>query len=235
MASANVPGSYKERQYDTNGYEDVVSDFEDGLTDFDYDDHGHLLKKVDGAGTSVARTTTYAWDEANNRLAKVTVVGDHETAYLYTGDGRIASASVKNLSATGVANQVQGAIYSYTGHSNGLLASMTKDGPLPGTGDAITYTYNQTGDLLSVKNGLGHTTTYANHNALGLAGRTTGPNGEVTDYTYDERGRTTRIRTYPNGVAADVRGMGIDSQRCRNEHGVVEEYEHYIQLSGSRL
>ncbi len=189
-ATSHCPASYKEKTYDANGYEDIVSDFSDNYTDFDYDPQGHLLKKVEAKGTSTERTTTYAWDTTNNRLVRETVVGDHEVRYEYTSDGRIAKETVADLTQYGQGRS-QVTTYGYSKHSNGLLSRMVIDGPLPGSTDAVTYDYSSTGDLVGITNGLGHKTTYEDYNGLGLPGKVTGPNGDVTQYGYDARGRVT--------------------------------------------
>jgi YD repeat-containing protein len=70
---------------------------------------------------------------------------------------------------------------------------------LAGSGDAITTSYSQTGDVLSVKNAAGHTTTYGDYNALGLPGFVIGPNGDKRSFVYDARGRVVDVQTYRNG------------------------------------
>jgi len=199
-ASSKSSEAYRERQYDANGYENIVSDFTDGLTDYDYDAHGHLISRTDGAGSPVARTVQYSWDEANNRLNSTTIVGVRETTFLYTPDGRVQRVDEKNLTTRGVPGAVRSTTYTYTTHANGLLASVVADGPLPGTADAITSSYNAYGDLISVRNGLGHTTTYSGHNAIGQVGRVVGPNGDQTDFEYDGRGRVIAVRPLVNGA-----------------------------------
>lgn len=187
-ASPNCPASYREFTYDANGYEDIVTDFAGNLTDFDYDAHGHLLKRVDAAGHPEERTTTYAWDEAKNRITRVSVLNDSEVTYTYTDDGRVASVATKNLSGSGVPGQTRTITYAYTKHPNGLVASLSVDGPL--SADTVSSTFSAQGDLLSTSDSSG-TTTYSNYNALGLPGRITGKNGEVTNLSYDARGRVT--------------------------------------------
>ncbi|EPK4169181.1 DUF6531 domain-containing protein [Stenotrophomonas maltophilia] len=44
--SPNCPASYKEQSYDANGYPDLVHDFQDNLTNFDYSAQGYLLKRL---------------------------------------------------------------------------------------------------------------------------------------------------------------------------------------------
>lgn len=137
-------------------------------------------------------------------MLSVTVAGVSQTTYAYMPDNRLASVVVTNLSSSGVANQSRTTTYAYTKHANGMLASVTIDGPLAGSGDAVTQTFNALGDQLATTNSLGHATTFSNHNGLGLPGRMVGANGDTTDYTYDARARATLVRTYPSGAAADT-------------------------------
>lgn len=202
-ASPNCPASYRELTYDANGFEDIVSDFADRLTDFDYDAQGRLVKTVDGSGTPTAQTTLREWDTTRNRLVRVTSVGHRDTRYTYTNEGRLASVAVTNLSANGVAAQTRTTLLRYTQHANGLLATAVVDGPLQD--DTQTSTYNVTGDLVRVENGLGQVTEYSQHNALGLPGRVTGSKGDVTEYDYDARGRVVVERTLPNGSPVQKR------------------------------
>jgi RHS repeat-associated protein len=62
---------------------------------------------------------------------------------------------------------------------------------------------NNRGQLYSVINALGHTTTYSDYDAYGNVGRITDPNGNHTDYTYDARGRIetiTQVEAGPGGT-----------------------------------
>ncbi len=65
--SPNCPASYKEQSYDANGYPDLVHDFQDNLTNFDYSAQGYLLKRVEAVGSSAERTTLQEWDTTRNR------------------------------------------------------------------------------------------------------------------------------------------------------------------------
>jgi RHS repeat-associated protein len=203
-ASAYCVGTYRETTYDANGYPDIVSDFSGRLTNFDYNAKGELLREVVAAGTPLARTTEYVWDSAQNRILSITIVGQRRVEFTYAPDGRVASMTEVNLSANGVPNQSRTTTYAYTKHANGMLASVTVDGPLAGNGDAVVTTFNVYGDLLSVSNSLGHAVTYSNHNGLGQIGRVTGPNGDITDFVYDARGRVLTQRRWIAGVAADT-------------------------------
>jgi YD repeat-containing protein len=79
------------------------------------------------------------------------------------------------------------------------------DGPLAGAGDAVTYTYNSTGDLLSVTNSPGHVTRYEQYDGMGRVGRVVDPNGAVRETEYDARGRVTAERLRADGQVAETR------------------------------
>lgn len=208
-ASTYCPASLALVEYDANGYRQMESDANGNNTAYTHSASGQLLQKIEAYGTPIARTTNYEWygPAQGGRLKSVTVVGLRRTEYVYNPIGRLTSLSVKNLSSTGVANQSQTIEFSYTDYgtvsgtmySPGLLASVTVNGPAPGTQDARTTTYDSLGNLTSYYNALGHQVTYTSHNGLGLPGRFVGINGEIADFTYDVRGRITRVRTYPDG------------------------------------
>ena len=206
--SANCPGTaYALIEYDANGHPTMKSDFNNNKTAFSYDSAGRLLTKTEAFGTPQARTTQYEWT-AGNKVWRETVVGVVRRVFLYSFDSVIAVES-ENLSAIGVAGQKQTTYFSHTyygAHVGGgvttptTVSRVTVDSPVSGFGDVVNYNFDTLGNLTSVMNSLGHTVVYSGHNGLGLPGRIVGVNGAITDYTYDARGRTTRVRTYPDGT-----------------------------------
>lgn len=216
-------------QYDINGNVDYEVDGSGVTTDYSYDADGRKTQIIRGIGlsgeTDQQQITQYVWDaNRKGRLNQVKIFGTsttlplNTTTYTYYPDG---DARARLLQSVAITNQSGGTVgtltttYDYTLHPNGLIATMTVDGPLSGSGDAVTSTYDTAGNLLTVKNSLNHTTTYANYNALGLPGSVTSPNGAVVSYTYNARGQVlTETRTI-NGVAQittttyDTRGRPI--------------------------
>ena len=202
--SANCPATQASAvTYDQFGYRDKTTGFAGQVTDFDYNGKGQLLQRREAAGTAAERVTHYTWDTSANRILRETRVGMRETSYAYRTDGRLASVSHQNLSSHGTPGQVRTTLYAYTFHPNGMLASTTVDGPLPG--DTIVHTYNATGDLLQLRNAAGHATNFSGHNALGQPARVTSPAGAITEYVYDARGRTIVERTFPSGTPVETR------------------------------
>ena len=199
-ATANCPASFSSKTFDAEGRPNIVVDAKGNATDFDYDTNGWVSKIVEGVGTANARTTTKEWNSSTGQLIKSTVLGANETSYSYDSASRVTSVSVKNLMANTPAVTLTTTI-TYSTHPNGLIATKVVDGPLPGSGDATTYAYSGTGELTSIANSLGHTTTFSNYNALGEVGRVVDPNGATADYTYDVRGRLLTAKPIVNGVA----------------------------------
>lgn len=199
-AVATCGSTVQNRAYDVNGNLAQTVDNSGNVHTYTYAVTGQLQSETEASGTSLARTTDYVWDPnlQLNRLMSVTVEGWSKTAYTYNAQNRLASVQVTDLSRG--ANQTLITTYGYTLYPNGMVHAITITHPSPGNID--TYTYDALGNLASVANGLGQTTAYSNYNGLGEVGHVVGPNGDVTDYAYDARGRVQTKTTYPNGTAA---------------------------------
>ncbi|WP_141452844.1 RHS repeat domain-containing protein [Pseudoxanthomonas sp. z9] len=216
-ASAVCPVGARYTAYDANGNTDYELDAFGIKTEYTYDADNRLTQKIIGIGpageTDQQQITQYVWDPAKKgRLLAVRVYGASinllisETLYDYYADGDSAARllrSVKtiNRSATGIANQERITSYGYAIYANGMVQTMVIDGPVAGTGDQTTYQFNATGNLISVSNSLGHATIYSGYNAMGLVGRIAGPNGSITDFTYDAGGQVLTRSDVIGGVA----------------------------------
>lgn len=228
-ATATCASGSKYTAYDINGNTDYSLDAFGVKTDYTYDADGRITQKISGIGASgeadQQQLTQFVWDSARkSRLSQVKVFGTSTsqplstTTYSYYPDGDPRS---RLLQSVAVINHGGGSVgtltttYNYTVHASGLIASITVDGPLSGTGDAITHTYDTAGNLLAVTNSLNHATTYASYNALGQPGIVTWPNGAVTEYTYNARGQVLTEKRTVNGVAQittttyDTRGRPV--------------------------
>ena len=140
-----------------------------------------------------------------------------------------------------MANQTHTTTYTYTTYPSCIRVEDLGScilGLLAGSGDAITSAYDTFGELASVSNSLGQTISYSNYNARGQAQHIVGANGEVTDITYDARGRVANVRTYPNGSAADTAytydGSGLPTQITEPDgsttHYVYDDTRHLTNV-----
>ena len=203
-AATFCPATATATTYDANNFVDKKIDANENVVDFDYDAKGRLIKRVDAFGTPNAKTTNYVWDVNRDRLLQTTVVGQYSQEFTFATDGRIENETVRNLSSHGLSQSTRTTTYAYTKHPNGLLSSMVVDGPLSGSGDALTYAFNPTGDLISLKNSLGHETVFSGYNGRGQSGRSVGANGETVDFSYDAIGRPILQRNWVGSNAADT-------------------------------
>lgn len=202
-AVADCGSTVNTREYDGNGNLSRTVDNNGNVHTYSYAANGQLQTETEAYGTSVVRTTDYVWDPnlQLNRLSSITVEGWSKATYTYNGQNRLASVAVTNLSGNGVANQTLTTSYGYTLFPNGMVHTRVVMQPSPNGSDTSTSTYDVLGNLTTLANGLGQTISYSNYNGLGEPGHVVGANGDVTDFTYDARGRVATKTTHPNGIA----------------------------------
>lgn len=244
-ASPACPAGARDTAYDASGNIDFEVDGVGVKTDYTYDSDHRLVQKVSGVGlsdeTDQQQITQFVWDDTRrHQLNTVKVFGNSlsspisSTSYQYypAGDakhGLIKSVSVKNLASVGGTGSTHTTGFAYTLHESGMVATMTTDGPLPGSGDASVRTFDAAGNLTSERNSLGHAVTYSNYNALGQPGKITGVNGAVTTYTYDARGNVKTSSNWVDGVefrttnTYDNRGRLLQSEA---PDGTETNYEY---------
>jgi len=93
-------------------------------------------------------------------------------------------------------------------NSAGQLKSV--DGPRTDVADILTLEYYECthgadcGQLKKVANALGHVTTYDLYDAAGRVTQVTDPNGLITNFSYDSRGRVRFVTQTPPAGAARV-------------------------------
>jgi|GEM_PF-261693 len=193
--SIHCSATYKERNYDSNGYPASSADFRGTITSYSYNPKGQLTQTVEDIFGAAPRTTTYTWD-ANNRQTRVVVAGYSQLDTTYTANGRVASQTTTTLNGNGGSGRTLTTTYGYTTGSNGLVSQLVVTAP----GGATTYNYDASGNLTSAVNALGHTVSYGSYSGLGLPGTVTDANGAVTRYVYDARGRVVSATQVINGV-----------------------------------
>ena len=215
--SNTCAGGIVETFYNSNGDVDTTIDGLGNKTLYVYDTDHRIALLITGVGPNgeidERILTYYDWDaNKKSRLNGLRIYSGATSAfvrqitYSYYPDGDprarlLASVSSINRSSFGIPNQILTTNYSYSIQSSGLLASMVVDGPVAGSVDALTYTFDGAANLMTLSNGLGHVTTFSNYNALGQPGRIVTPNGGITDYGYNVRGQILTDSKQVNGAA----------------------------------
>ena len=145
------------------------------VTNYEYDSHVNLTKKVDALGVQ----TLYTYDDNGNRLAMTDVLGTENYSYNALGE---------MLTRTDRMGGVTMNVYDAAGN---LLT--TKDA----LDKTTTLTYTALGQLATVKNALNQTTTLTYDN-FGRLTQVKDANNKTTNYAYDARARLTGMTNAVN-------------------------------------
>ena len=162
--------------------------------------------------TSATRTTTYQYLSPTLDLPTAITSpsvnsGSSKTVTLGYGDSAHPNlpTSITQSGFTPAGTPVARSI-SMTYNANGQVASI--NGPRTDVNDVTVFAYNNctTGDacgqLQSITNALGQTTSYDTYDVAGRVTQMTDPNGLRTNYTYDARGRVIgQAQTPPSGFS----------------------------------
>lgn len=163
--------------YDANGFISSRIDWRGNVTTYTHDSRGSETSRTEASGTPLARKIATTWHAAFHLPTKIVEPG-RTTTFSYDDRGNLLTKAITAGALT--------RSFSYTYNSFGQV--LTAIDPL---GHVTTYAYDAKGNLVSVKNALGHVTSFTNYDGAGRLLRAVDPNGLVTTLTYDVRGRIT--------------------------------------------
>lgn len=190
--------------YDSNGYPDYTLDWKGIKTDYTYDDAGRLLKVTAAAGTADESATSYYWfgnrvDHVDDLSSNGTPFRRRKYEYFINGYeiGRVSSFIVNDLK-TGKELRTN---YSYVFRSNSTLASRSSSMRLAdGSYATTTYSFDTSGNIVSVTNPLSHVEAMGGYDGLGRVGFHTNSNGVTTTFMYYDDGNVKSTSTsLPSG------------------------------------
>lgn len=233
--SALCPGcngrQFKQRTFDANGFDDVVTDFRGSKTNYDYDTTGLLVQQVDASEdtSGLKRTIQTDWDsgfrvpvqrryyDAANSLLRT-------DAWTYNSRGQALTTSQSDGTvsrASAIAYCEQSDIDIGTCPLLGLVLSV--DGPRSDVSDITRYSYYQSddaacaatpancayrkGDLWKRTDALGRITETLRYDRAGRPLTVKDQNAVVTDYEYHPRGwvSAVKVRGADNNTETDDR------------------------------
>ncbi|HTT40132.1 MAG TPA: DUF6531 domain-containing protein, partial [Burkholderiales bacterium] len=184
--------------YDGNGFLSSATNFNHVTTTYSHNARGLEVRRTEASGTTLARSISTAW-HPSFRLP-VQIAGPQRiTTFSYDDRGTLTSKTIQptsdadgsqgfNAAAAGSA-RTWTYMNTYSSVTPGLLIQQVVDGPRTDVADLTTYVWDELGNLISVTNALGQTSTLSNYDAHGRARQVTDPNGLVTTLAYDVRGR----------------------------------------------
>lgn len=202
--------------YDVNGYPSSYTDFNGNVTNMTHNAVGLETQRIEAKNTTAQRTINTTWDSTLRVSLTRTVLNASGTTVAQSGwvynargqelascdmDPSIPSAASYICATTGTPpTGVRRTLSTYCDAVDstqcpiiGLL--LTQKGPRTDVNDVTTYSYYLTdsaisrhGDLKSVTDALGHTTTILSYDGSGRVATAQDTNGVVTTLTYKPRG-----------------------------------------------
>ena len=199
--SRQTTWSYSGNAGSPSGGTTTVTDPKGNVTSLSFQNL-ELLSKTDGAGTSLAATTSYTYDPATLGITSITDPDNHTSAATYDASGnQISFTDALNRKTTTTYNSLNEPLVttdpsnvtttrSYDSHGNLLSVSR----PLNGTQTwTVTYSYGDAshpGDITGITDANGHTTALT-YDGQGDLASITDALGDKTTLAYDVLGELT--------------------------------------------
>ncbi len=201
--TANCPATDTHVAYGVDGFISSTTDEEGRVTTYTRDARGRPTGIVVADGRPEERQIAITWDTTYNVPAVIQQPG-LTTERVYNGAGRLASLTETDTTSHTLPYPTNGQAreWTYTYTTGGLVATI--DGPLPGAGDTVSYTYDAAGYVETYTDALGHVTTVNSVNGRGQPTGIEDANGLVTEMSYDAVGRLISTVVDPGGVAAET-------------------------------
>lgn len=201
QATVNCPSSTQSFTFDTNSFVASLTDEEGRVTAYVNDARGRATSVTRGSGSATPSTATMSWHPLWDVQTQIVEPG-RSSDLVWNALGQLSSLTQTDTTTQTVPYSTNGQtrVWVFTYGLAGLL--LTADGPLPGSGDTVTYTYDALGYVKTITNEVGHVTTIDTVNGRGQPTLVTDPNGIKTALTYDARGRLLTTTTDSTGSAA---------------------------------
>ena len=211
--TALCPGASTQTTYEANGRVASKTDWNGNVTAFEYNALGRLIKKTSAAGTPLARSERYEWNETGTQLlCKADALRATVFDYRNNVINRIFDLDISNpvafpdeaAKACGNAKFTDPTItqrreFQLDYASNDVAISRI-DGPRSDVNDVTTFDIDGILRVTRVHNVLFDVVRVTEFNAQDLPARTLDSNGTESVLTYDPRGRLlTRSLTLPGG------------------------------------
>ena len=187
-------------------------------TTWDYDDN-HLLTRIDAAGSSDQRVTSFEYLDATNSLATLQTTASvtlcqnamrHLVWDYHAGTQLVRTVTLQGVDPRDCSPLARTVTYS---DYNQFQQPRMIDGPRNDVDDHLTLMYwepqtpgtdcragGNCGQIREIRNALGHAYSFSYQPNTGLLRQTIDPNQLVTTYSYDSRDRVTSITQFtPDG------------------------------------
>jgi RHS repeat-associated protein len=186
-ATSTTAAATETFSYDSNGFLATATDWNGNQTTYVNNSHGDPTTINEAVGSSVARTTTIAYDSTFVHLPDSITTPGLTTGFTYDGSGEVLTKTLTDTTTTTTPYSTNGQTRTWTNTwSSFLLASVKTP-----NSNTTHYGYDGTGALTSITDPLTHATTITSHTGGGLPLTVVDPHSVTTTLTYDARQRLT--------------------------------------------
>jgi RHS repeat-associated protein len=186
--------------YDSNGYLNSLTDWNGNQTTYVNNSHGKPTTIDEAVGTSVARTTTIAYDSTFVHLPDTITTPGVTTTFAYDSNGNVHTKTYTDTTTQSVPYSTNGQTRIWTfGYTNFLLTSVQT--PRTDVTAITDLGYNSAGALTSITDALGHETNITSVTGGGYPETIVDPNSVTTTLTYDARQRLLTSSVSTSGGA----------------------------------
>jgi RHS repeat-associated protein len=169
--------------YDSNGYRASLTDWNGNQTTYTNNSHGLPTTINEAVGSSVARTTTIAYDPTWVHLPDSITTPGLTTSFTYDSSGETLTTKLADTTTQTVPYSTNGQTRTTTNTwSDYLLASVKTP-----NGNTTSFGYSSSGALTSITDALSHVTNITSSTAGGLPETIVDPNSVTTTLTYSPR------------------------------------------------
>jgi len=185
-ATATTAAATETFTYDSNGYLASQTDWNGNQTTYVNNSHGDPTTINEAVGSSVARTTTIAYDPTFVHLPSTITTPGVTTSFTYDGNGNVLTKKLTDTTTQSVPYSTNGTTKTWTyTWNNSLVASIQS--PRTDVVEKTSFTYDSTGATTAITNPLSQRTTISSHTGGGLPLTMVDPNGVITTLVYDAR------------------------------------------------
>jgi RHS repeat-associated protein len=209
-ATSTTAAATESFTYDSNGYRASLTDWNGNITNYTNNSHGLPTQTVEAYGSTVARTTTIAYDTTWVHLPDTITTPGRTIGFTYDGSGNVLTRTLTDTTTSTIPYSTGGQTRTTTWtYSNHLLASAKTP-----NGNITSYGYDSSGALTSITDPLSHVTHITSHTGGGLPLTVVDPNSVTTTLTYTPRqwlltssvstGAGARTTTYTYDAAGNL-------------------------------
>jgi RHS repeat-associated protein len=190
-------GGVSKQSFDGNGFVATRTDFNNSVITTVHNGRGLITSRTEATGTTQARTTTAQWHATYHLPSQIAepLPGGATRTDKFDYD---AQGNLQTVTASAGAGTRQ---WSYSYNNRGQV--LTAKSPRTDLAGVVSYKYdNSTGNLQTMTDAVNHQTQYTDYDAHGHLLEKVDPNGLITTYDYDLRGRMTSVTEHASASDA---------------------------------